>query len=175
MPELFLPVALLPLLTDNSPAPSLFLLMLPPPPSGKEEARFLPQTRLGMRGSTLSWGKEEAPHPLPAHLGPRGSTSLGGSPTWSRGPPRTLGHDAGCRSFDSGVGAQYPAGGCRTRRKSHGSDRLPLVIPSVGENRGRRHGAGQEHRRTGSTTRTRRLGCSHGFSPSPQKCCGNRS
>ena len=52
-------------------------------------------------------------------------------------PAKTLGYEVGCRSFDSGVGAQYPAGGRRTRRKSHGSVRLPLAIPSVGESRGR--------------------------------------
>ena len=166
---------LLPLLTSHSPAPSLFLPVLPPLPSGREAARSLPQTRFGAQGFTLPSGTEDAPPPLLAHFGPRGSTSLSVPPTSSRGPPRTLGHEVGCRSFDSGVGVQYPAGGCRTRRRSHSSDRLPLSIPLGGGSQGRRLGAGQDHRRTGSTTGTRRLGYSHGSSPSPQTYRGSQS
>ena len=142
MPGLLLPVLLLPLLTSQSPALGLFLLVLPPLPSGREAARSLPQTRFGTRGSTLPPETEEAPPPLLTPFGPRGSTSLGGPPTSSRGLPRTLGHEVGCRSFDSGVGVQYPAGGCRKRRRSHSSDRLPFSIPSVGGSQGRRLGAG---------------------------------
>ena len=174
-PGLLLPVVLLPLLMSHSPAPGLFLPMLPPLPSGREAARSLPRTRFGTRGSTLPSGTEEAPPPLLTHFGPRGSTSLGGPSASSRGPPRTLGHEVGYRSLDSGVGVQYPAGGCCTRRRSHGSDRLPLSIPSVGGSQGGRLGAGQEHRRTGSTTGTRRLSSSHGSSPFPQKYRGNQS
>ena len=110
----------------------------------------MPQTRFGTRVSTLPSGTEEAPPPLLTHFGPRGSTSLGGPPTSSQGLPRTLGHEVGCKSFDSGVGVQYPAGGCRTRRRSHGRDRLPLSIPSVGRSRGRHLGAGQEHPQQGA-------------------------
>ena len=136
----------------------MFLPLLPPFPPGREAAGCRPQARFGTRGSTLPSGAEQAPPPLLTHFGPRESTSLSGRSTSSRGPPGTYGHEVGCRLFDSGVGVQYPAGGCRRSRTSHNSDRLPLSIPSVGGGQGRRLWAGQEHRRTKRTTRTRRLG-----------------
>ena len=146
MLELLLSVTLLLLPLDHSPAPGLFLLVLPPPPSEKEAAGSLLQSRFETRVSTTSSGKEVAPHLLPAHFGPRGFTSSGGRPTWNRSPPDTIGHEVGCRSFDTGIGAQCPADGWRKRLKFYGGDRLPLAIPSVGGSQGRPLGAGQEHR-----------------------------
>jgi len=135
-----------PLLTGGSPVPGPFLPLLPLPPSENEAARSLAQTRLWTLASPPPSEKEAAPPLLPARFGPLGSTSSTGLPMWSRGPPETLGHGVGCRSSDSGAGARCPAAGNRTRRKPHGSDGLPLAIPSVGGSRGRLAGAGREHR-----------------------------
>ena len=54
----------------------------------------------------------------------------GGPPKWSRGPLESLEKGVGCRYFDSRGGAQCPAGGWRTWRKSHGSDLLPPLLRS---------------------------------------------
>ena len=148
-------MALLPLLTGD-----LFLTVLRPPPLEKEAARSLTQTRFRTRGSTPSSGKEAAPHLLRAYVGTQGFNSFGSLSTQSRSPPERFGREVGCRAFDSGVGAQYPAGGWRTWRKPHRGYPLPLAISSVGQTRGRPRGAGQAHRRIGNTIGTKRLGCS---------------
>ena len=147
-----------PLLTSHTTALCLLLFVLPPLPLEREAARSLPQACFWTRGPTLPSGTEEALSPVLTHFGPRGSTSLIGRPTSSRGPPGPLGHEVGCRLFDSGVGVQYSARGCRRPRSFHGSDRLPFSIPSAGRGQGRRLRAGQEHRQTGITTGTRKLG-----------------